>query len=70
MSDILVASDSMDYITIVKDGLHAKSQIKDLKTLRYFLGIKIARSPKGYIFVNANMHLIYLLIQEFWAQNL
>ncbi|KAF5472735.1 hypothetical protein F2P56_009428 [Juglans regia] len=46
VDDILVASDSMDSITTIKDCLHDKFKIKDLKTLRYFLGIEVAPSPK------------------------
>ncbi|XP_061943828.1 uncharacterized protein LOC133668098 [Populus nigra] len=47
VDDIILASSSMDNITIVKDCLHDRFKIKDLGALRFFLGIEVARSPTG-----------------------
>jgi hypothetical protein len=33
----------------LKDNLHKEFEVKDLGQLKYFLGIEIARSPKGIV---------------------
>ncbi|KAF5477960.1 hypothetical protein F2P56_004563 [Juglans regia] len=47
VDDIVVASSSFDSISILKTFLNTHFRIKDIGTLRYFLGIEVARSPKG-----------------------
>ncbi|KAF5482608.1 hypothetical protein F2P56_003165, partial [Juglans regia] len=47
VDDIVVASNSLDSIVILKTFLNQQFKIKDLGTLRYFLGIEVARSPNG-----------------------
>ncbi|KAF5443208.1 hypothetical protein F2P56_035785 [Juglans regia] len=47
VDDILVASDSLSSIAVIKDSLHNKFKIKDLGVLRYFLGIEVAQSSEG-----------------------
>lgn len=49
VDDILVTRDSLDQILATKTALHKAFQIKDLGELRYFLGIKFARSQQGII---------------------
>lgn len=47
VDDIVVASNSLESISALKTFLNTHFRIKDLGTLRYFLGIEVARSPKG-----------------------
>ena len=47
VDDIIVASDSLDSIDVLKVFLNDHFKIKDLGILRYFLGIEVARSPQG-----------------------
>ncbi|KAF5466020.1 hypothetical protein F2P56_015979 [Juglans regia] len=45
VDDIVVASNSLDPIFALKTFLNNQFRIKDLRPLRYFLGIEVARSP-------------------------
>jgi Reverse transcriptase (RNA-dependent DNA polymerase) len=45
--DIIIAGDNLEEINRVKIQLKEKFNIKDLRLLKYFLGIEIAHSPKG-----------------------
>lgn len=47
VDDILVVSNDIDSVSQLKVFLDSKFKIKDLCSLRYFLGIEIARSSKG-----------------------
>ncbi|XP_042952178.1 uncharacterized mitochondrial protein AtMg00810-like [Carya illinoinensis] len=47
VDDVILASDSLEQIAIVKKYLHDSFTIKDLGELKYFLGIEVARSKKG-----------------------
>ncbi|XP_019057522.1 PREDICTED: uncharacterized protein LOC109116481, partial [Tarenaya hassleriana] len=47
VDDIVIASDSVDAVSEVKDLLRQKFKIKDLGDLRFFLGLEIARQRKG-----------------------
>ncbi|XP_014523570.1 uncharacterized protein LOC106779872 [Vigna radiata var. radiata] len=47
VDDIVLAGNSIDEITHIKDLLHRQFQIKDLEELKYFLGFEVARSKKG-----------------------
>ncbi|KAF5463501.1 hypothetical protein F2P56_019408, partial [Juglans regia] len=47
VDDILLASDSLIEIQLLKTFLHDKFTIKDLGELKYFLGLEIARSKTG-----------------------
>jgi hypothetical protein len=47
VDDILVASSDIVAVHELKYIFHRHFQIKDLGTLRYFLGIEVARSSKG-----------------------
>lgn len=47
VDDILVTGTSNVLITQVKDFLVTQFKIKDLGPLKYFLGLKVARSCKG-----------------------
>lgn len=47
VDDVIIASDNLEEIAIVKKFLHDRFTIKDLGELKYFLGIEVARSAKG-----------------------
>jgi hypothetical protein len=47
VDDILIASNDMPSVHALKDSLHAEFKLKDLGTLKYFLGLEVARSTKG-----------------------
>ncbi|KAF5455018.1 hypothetical protein F2P56_024637 [Juglans regia] len=47
VDDILLASDSLIEIQLLKTFLHDKFTIKDLGELKYFLGLEIARTKNG-----------------------
>ncbi|KAG8473197.1 hypothetical protein CXB51_035225 [Gossypium anomalum] len=58
--DIILAGDDMDEIRRLKEHLALEFVIKDLGHLKYFLGIKIARSKKGLV-VSQKKYVIDLL---------
>lgn len=47
VDDMLITGDSLKQIQETKDALQSAFKIKDLRELRYFLGIEFARSDKG-----------------------
>ncbi|XP_031259823.1 uncharacterized protein LOC116117986 [Pistacia vera] len=47
VDDIVVASSSLTSISVLRNFLNTHFLIKDLGSLRYFLGIEVARSPTG-----------------------
>lgn len=49
MDDIVLIGPSYDPIQSLKKFLHSRFKVKDLGTLRYFLGLEIVHSSKGII---------------------
>ena len=49
VDDIIITGDDDVEILRLKKNLSKEFEVKDLGQLRYFLGIKIARSPKGIV---------------------
>ncbi|XP_035546965.1 uncharacterized mitochondrial protein AtMg00810-like [Juglans regia] len=47
VDDVLLASDDLEQIQLLKKFLHDQFTIKDLGPLKYFLGLEIARSKAG-----------------------
>ncbi|RVW50118.1 Retrovirus-related Pol polyprotein from transposon RE2 [Vitis vinifera] len=47
VDDVIIASNDLKEIDVVKKFLHESFTIKDLGELKYFLGIEVARSAKG-----------------------
>ena len=45
---IITGNDALGILSL-KGFLHRQFEMKDLGHLRYFLGIKVAYSPKGYL---------------------
>jgi hypothetical protein len=49
VDDIIITGDDEEEIKQLKKKLSKEFEVKDLGQLRYFLGIEIARSPKGIV---------------------
>jgi hypothetical protein len=49
VDDIIITGDDSFKMSQLKQKLSKEFEVKDLGQLRYFLGIKIARSPKGIV---------------------
>ena len=47
VDDILIASNDVDAVNVFKQFLDNKFILKDLGTLKYFLGLEVARTTKG-----------------------
>lgn len=47
VNDILVASNNLEAILEFKTFLHDQFKLKDLGSLKYFLGLEVARSSKA-----------------------
>ena len=47
----------MEEIDSLKKNLYKQFQTKDLWSLKYFLGIEVARSKKGILLSQENMYL-------------
>ena len=47
MDGILIASNDADAVNVFKQFLDNKFKLKDLGTLKYFLGLEVARPTKG-----------------------
>lgn len=60
VDDLIVTGDSLTEIQRLKGLLHRKFAIKDLGTLKYFLGIEIASSSKGLL-LNQRKYILDLL---------
>jgi hypothetical protein len=62
VDDIVITEDDAIEIRHLMDTLSEQSEVKDLGQLKYFLGIKIARSPKG-IFLSQRKYVLDLLTE-------
>ena len=49
VDEIIITGDDTLEISRLKKNLSKEFEVKDLGQLRYFLGIEIARSPKGIV---------------------
>ena len=47
VDDILIASNDVDVVNVFKQFLDSKFKLKDLGTLKYFLGLEVARTANG-----------------------
>ena len=60
MDDIIVIEDDLKEIEWLKKHLAVKFDIKDLRRLRYFLGIDVAHLNKC-IFISQQIYVLYLV---------
>ena len=47
VDDILIASNDVDAINVFRQFLDNKFKLKDLGTLKHFLGLEVAKTTKG-----------------------
>ena len=57
VDDILIASNNVEAVNTSKAFLDDKSKLKDLGTLKYFLGLEVARTEKGISLCQRNFTL-------------
>ena len=55
VDDILIASNNVQAVEKLKTSLDQHFKLKDLRGLKYFLGLEIARSDKVSLCVNESM---------------
>jgi hypothetical protein len=60
VDDLIITGDNMDEIQSLKSTLHETFSIKDLGSLKYFLGIEMDHSSKG-LFLNQRKYIVDLL---------
>lgn len=60
VDDVIITGTSTELIQTIKQFIDSQFKIKDLGTLKYFLGIEVARSAVG-IFINQRKYVLDLL---------
>jgi hypothetical protein len=70
VDDIIMTGNDVDEILNLKSSLAQEFEIKDLGSLRYFLGMEVARSDRGFLSPNGSIYLIYWKKQVCWVVDL
>lgn len=60
VDDMIITWDDIQEIEDVKKHLRAELEVKELSTLRYLLGMKVARSKQG-IFISQRKYALHIL---------
>jgi len=47
VDDVMIASNDVDAMNVFKQFLNNKFKLKDLGTLKYFIGLEVIRTSKG-----------------------
>jgi hypothetical protein len=56
VDDMIITGDDVEEILRLQEQLSTEFEIKNLGGLKYFLGIEVARSKKGYFSLNESMY--------------
>lgn len=64
VDDFIIVYNNMDTIQIIKKTMHHHFNIKDLGTLKYFLGLKVVQSSKGIH--NCQRKYVLYIISNTW----
>ena len=58
---MIITGDDVDGISVLKAELAKKIEMNDLGPLQYFLGIKVAYSPRGYLLSSLSKYVADIL---------
>ena len=57
VDDIILTGNDIEEMKLLKTKLAKEFEIKDLRKLRYFSGIEVARSKKGHLCIAKKVHI-------------
>ena len=66
VDDIVIIGNDMVGISSLKSFFHGQFHTKDLRMLKYFLGVEVMRSKRGIFLSQRKYVLIYCLKRENW----
>ena len=69
LNDILIASNDVDAVSTFKQFLDNKFKLKDLGSLKFFLGLEVARTTRGISLCRESSPLSYYQTRGCWLAN-
>ena len=69
VDDILIASNDVDVVSTFKQFLDNKFKLKDLGSLKFFLGLEVARTTRGISLCRESSPLSYYQTRGCWLAN-